>query len=301
MPLDEFVESDGSARGACEFLAGAIVLHVEGLEEVGHAAFHFDGRDVAPQCGELIYFDDFDMSAEGGALQGEVGVDVEHAAVIVAHDAEAVVLHRMGDLGGSEPLLDFVPRRGVVFQHAGNLEEGDIAAAEYVGDFGYGAGLAPCQPFSGHLSAIRHSIEGGVVDGGAGGEIEDDHGDFRAAHDGQNGGRQSVRRDVQKEQIHIGASKGVAGGRSLLRAIDHAQIDDLDAGAAEALRDLRGIIVELLPEAFELTPIGFQADGEESYAQFGRGRHGPCLEAKDGAGDRDRTGDQQLGRLRLYH
>ena len=82
---------------------------------------------------------------------------------------------------------------------------------------------------------------------------------------------------MQKEQIHIGASKGVAGGGGLLGTIDHAQVDDLDAGAAEALRDLRGVIVELLPEAFELTPVGFQADGEESYAQLGRGRHGPCL------------------------
>ena len=100
-------------------------------------------------------------------------------------------------------------------------------------------------------------------------EIEDDHGDFRAAHDGQHGGRQGVGGDVEKEQVHIGASKCVAGGRGLPGTVDHAQVNDLDAGAAEALRDLRGVIVELLAEAFELIPIGFEADGEETNAQVG--------------------------------
>ena len=60
-----------------------------------HARGDFRVAHLAAQRGEFIDFDDFDVPAEGGALQRGVGIDVEHAAVIVPHQAEAVVRHDM--------------------------------------------------------------------------------------------------------------------------------------------------------------------------------------------------------------
>ena len=68
------------------------------------------------------------MPAESGALLSQVGVDIEHAAVVMAHDAQAVVLHHGGDAGrGIDPLSDFVPADGVVVEHAGDLVERNAA------------------------------------------------------------------------------------------------------------------------------------------------------------------------------
>ena len=69
----------------------------------------FRRRHLAAQRGQFIHLDDLDVAAEAGALLGEVGVDVEHAAVIVAHHAQAVVFHDVGDARGLDPLVDLVP------------------------------------------------------------------------------------------------------------------------------------------------------------------------------------------------
>ena len=82
---------------------------------------------LGPQRRQFVHLDDLDVAAEAGALLREVGVDVEHAAVVVAHDAEAVVLHHVADAGGVDPGRDLVPARGVVVQHAGDLVERDSA------------------------------------------------------------------------------------------------------------------------------------------------------------------------------
>ena len=105
------------------------------------------------------------MSAEMRALLGEVGVDVEHSAVVVAHHAEAIVFHGVGDAGGFDPFRDFVPGHRVVLQRAGYLEKGNSAAVENIGDFRHGASLAVGQPFAGHLRAVAQAIEPVIVNG----------------------------------------------------------------------------------------------------------------------------------------
>ena len=52
------------------------------------------------------------MAAEDGALQREVGIDVEHAAVVVPHQSQAVVLHDVRDASGVDPGVDFIPGIG---------------------------------------------------------------------------------------------------------------------------------------------------------------------------------------------
>ena len=50
------------------------------------------------------------MAAEGDGDLRDVGVDVEHAAVVVAHEAEAVVRSSVSDVGGGDPVVDLVSR-----------------------------------------------------------------------------------------------------------------------------------------------------------------------------------------------
>src|SRR6185437_9079594 len=111
------------------------------------------------------------MAAERGALLCQVGVDIEHAAVILAHQAETVVLHYVHDASGFQPLIDFIPCRITLCKRACDLKEGDMRSPEYARDFRNRTGLAPGQPFAGHAAPVLHPIEGGIIDGGAWGEI----------------------------------------------------------------------------------------------------------------------------------
>ncbi len=57
-----------------------------------------------------------DVSTERGALARQIGIDVEHAAVIVAHHAQPVVLHDAGGMRRGGPFIDLLPRRIVGLQ-----------------------------------------------------------------------------------------------------------------------------------------------------------------------------------------
>ena len=59
----------------------------------------------------------------------------------------------------------------------------------------------------------------------------------------------------------------VADGVGALGGVDEAEVDDLAAGAGEALCDAGYVTFEAVFEAGELAPVGFQSDAEQSYAQ----------------------------------
>ena len=98
------------------------------VAEVCHPRLYFSVGHLPPQRRQLVHLDHFDMSAEIRALLGEVGVDVEHAAVVMAHHTQAIVFHDVGDAGGFNPLRDFVPGHRIVFQHAGDLERKEFGS-----------------------------------------------------------------------------------------------------------------------------------------------------------------------------
>ncbi len=117
------------------------------------------GDFVAQGC-KFVDFDLFDVTAEGGALLCEIRVDIEHAAVVVAHDSEAVGFEDTGYFSGFDPALDFFPRDGIVLKNASDFDKGNTGAAKHVGDFRNGASLTIGQPFAGHRFAIWQGIEG---------------------------------------------------------------------------------------------------------------------------------------------
>ena len=174
MIFNKAFERDGGNGGAFQFLSRAIGLNVERIEERRDTFFHFMRGDGLTQCRELIDFDHFHVAAEGRALLREIGVDVEHAAVVVTHQAEAVVLHDIDSVRSLDPFIHFSPGEGVIVEGSGDLMEWNARSREYVCDFRNGTSAAPSQPLAGHMLPVAHFIEGAVVDSSTGGEVEDD-------------------------------------------------------------------------------------------------------------------------------
>ncbi len=236
--LHQPVEGHRGARRPLELLCRAVGLDVEGVPEARDAVADLGRGHLRPKRRQLVHLDDLDVAAEARALLREVGVDVEHAAVVVAHDAEAVVLHHVADPGRVDPARDLVPRQGIVVQHPRDLVEGDPRAPEDVGDLRHRAGLAVGQPLAGHAGAVAEGVEPRVVDGGARREVEDDDRHPGPAHHGEHGGRERVGGDVEEDEVHVLLAEAVPGHRCLLRRVDEAQVHDLDTGPLQLVRHL---------------------------------------------------------------
>lgn len=87
------------------------------------------------------------MGAEDGALQPEVGVDVDHAAVVVAQQSHAVAAHAAGDLRRVDPPVDLGPGLRVVEVARHHVVFG-AGAVEYRTEFGQRTGLAVGKPLA---------------------------------------------------------------------------------------------------------------------------------------------------------
>src|SRR5471032_1668499 len=121
----QLIEGDAGTRGPTELFGRTISLDIERFAEIFHASGDLGVCYFFSKRGELIDFYNLGVTAEVSALLGEIAVDVEHAAVIVAHDSQAIVLHDVSDPGGIEPLVDLSPGDGVVVDHPGDLEKWD--------------------------------------------------------------------------------------------------------------------------------------------------------------------------------
>ena len=77
-----------------------------------------------------VDLNDFDVGPEGRGLKSQVGIDIQHPAVIVAHHSHTVMFHLVRDLRGDKPFLDFIPCRIDDVEHPGNLMKRYGAAPE---------------------------------------------------------------------------------------------------------------------------------------------------------------------------
>ena len=232
VPLDQTIQRDGGAGGAVQFARRAIGLHGEDPAEFGHARLDLRGGHLPAQRGQFVHFDVLDMAAEGGAMLGDVGVNIQHSAVVMPHQAQAVVGHDMGDAGGLDPGVHFVPAGRIIVQHAGDLVEGDAATLKDAGDFRHRAGAAMRQPFAGHRGAVGHFVKRRVVNGRGGLEIQDDDRHAGAPHHGQNRGGKRIGGDMQEDEVHVLLAEPVSGLHRPGRGVNEAQVDDFHARAA---------------------------------------------------------------------
>ena len=242
----------------------AVGLNVEGLVEERNAIVDLRLADQGPQVGQLVNLDDLDVTAELGTLLGQVRVDVQHPAIVMAHHAKPIVLHHLGHARGFDPLGDLVPADGVVIEHPRDLVKGDSRPVEDAGNLGHRACRAIGQPLAGHPGPVAHAIELGVIDRWTGLKIKDNHRHPGPAHHRQHRRRQGIGGRVQEDQVNVRLAEHVAGIEGPLRSVDQAKVDDHDAGMLELVLNLLQVTLEPLLQPWELRPVGVQADAEES-------------------------------------
>ncbi len=291
--LHQVVERQRGACGPRQFGVGAAVRDLEHLSELRHARGDRVAGEVAAQRVEFVGLHVLDVAAEGRELRGEVALNVEHAVVGVAHHAEPVVRHAVGDAGGVDPVVHLAPALGVVLQRAADLVEGDAAALEDVGDLGHRAGGAGGQPLAGHRGAVAHRVEGRVVDGPLGLEVQHDDRHARPPHDRQHRVRERVGGDVQEDQVDVGGAEVVAGVERSLGRVDEAEVHDLHARAAELLLDAAEVAAEAFFQPVELGPVGLQSDAKEAELEGagggGGGRRGGGGHGREAEGVKQRA------------
>src|SRR5437879_6465300 len=150
----------------------------------------------------------------------------------MTNESEAVMFHDMRHAGCLDPFADLIPRSGIVFQHPTDLKESDSAALEHIGDFRQGTSRTVGQPLARHLGAIAQTVEPSVINGGRRREVENDHWHFCPACHREYGGRKGISRDVQQNQIDIGAAKSMPCGERLVRSIDQPRFTTSTPGRA---------------------------------------------------------------------
>src|ERR1700730_11496410 len=102
----EFVQRHGGMGGAFYFFGRAFIKHVKLTVNFFCLFFYFYRADEFMKSGKVAHFDVLYMVAESGRLEGEIGIDVEHAVVIMAEYSHPVLRHGYGYLYGIYPVVD---------------------------------------------------------------------------------------------------------------------------------------------------------------------------------------------------
>ena len=234
--LHEPVQADGYFGAPGE----VVVVHgvVKDKQLPGQVEAFSDLRvgDPVHPFPEVIEFQHLHVGAEGGGDGGEVGGDVQHARVQVAHEPVPGVAQPGADAGGVHPLGDAVPG-GFLLEVSGDGAELDAGPAEDVGDLGDRALAAVGQPFAG--------VEVGVVHGLGG--LQVDHqdrglgplGDRQHHRGGQVGGQED------DDEVAVGDAQLLTGRGCFLRIGDEAGVDDVGVEGLEAAGDVADGLLQL--------------------------------------------------------
>ena len=203
------------------------------------------------------------MIAEHGRLLGQVAVDVEHSAVVVSEDADAVCTHARRHARRIDPVGDLLPSF-LVLQVARDQVIRNAGAVEHASDFRGRTTLAMLQPHARHHPPVAEPVEGIVVQLGRRLEAEHDQRRPRFLNDRQDRARQGVGGDIEEDQIDLLASEAGGGLSGLVGIVDHSHVDQLRSHALQPLGDDPLASAQTLQEAVKLRPVRLQPDAEQS-------------------------------------
>ena len=203
------------------------------------------------------------MRPEDSGLARDVGINVEHAPVIMAQNTQPVLTHAPVNFRRGHPLPDLFPGRSI-FQITGDDVVTQPGPVEHVGDLRNGASLTVLQPHSGHPSPVAECIDLPVVDGGRRLQVQHDDGASDALGHGQNRRGETISGDIQKYEVHLPPGQQRRCRERLFGRIHHAPIDDLDvARSFDPGNDLRPVSVQMVAKTFELVPIRIESRSKE--------------------------------------
>ena len=253
--LHEPVQADGYFGAPGE----VVVVHgtVEDKQLPGKVEAFSDLRvgDPVDPFPEVIELQHLDMGAEGGGDGGEVGGDVQHARVQVAHKPVPGVAQPGADAGGVHPLGDAFPG-GFLLEVSGDRAELDAGPAEDVGDLGDRALAAVGEPFAG--------VEVGVVHGLGGLQVNHQDRGLGPLGDRQHHGGGQVGGQEDDDEVAVGDPQLFAGRGGFLRVGDEAGVDDVGVEVLEAAGDVADGFLQLRQQLGKLGPVGAEAAGDQS-------------------------------------
>ena len=158
------------------------------------------------------------MTTEIGRHQRQIGRDVEHARVQVAHQAVPAVAQRPAHAGRLDPAGDLGPG-ALVLDIARDRAERDAGAQEGVAHLGQRAGAAIGQPLPG--------VEAGVVHDLGRLQVDEQHRGAAALGDRQQHRGGHVGGEEADDQITAGNPKLLGGPGAVLRVGDEPDVDDV--------------------------------------------------------------------------
>ena len=149
----QFIECDRGAGSTIQFVffTMRVDFKLHGKFQTFCCSFVF--RYSIPVSFEFAHFEKLYVSAESEGLPGNVGVNVQHTAIIVSENTHPVVTHPLYGPCRIDPVFDFVPYVWF-FEVTGQDVVFDAGTVEYAGKFRSGTGLAVSQPFAGHFSTV---------------------------------------------------------------------------------------------------------------------------------------------------
>ena len=162
--FDQSVERNGGPGGSLQLIFAAGTAYLETFPELLDLGLDFLPGNFLPDGSKFIQLKQFHMRSKGCRDHLQVGVHIEHAAIVMAQQSETVATESPEDLGRLDPGGYPVPGFNVI-QVSGKDVVPHSGTPEDTGCFGDGARLAVFQPQAGHLSPVAKGIDLLVVDG----------------------------------------------------------------------------------------------------------------------------------------
>ena len=205
------------------------------------------------------------MIAERGGLLRHIAVNIQHPAVIMAEHSQPVAAHCRGHVRRLHPVPDFLPG-GRILEVTGDQMISDTRTIEDTGNFRRVARLAMFQPDAGHQAAISQRIEFRVIQLRHRLQIQHDDRNACLLHNRQHGGTQRVSGDVEKNQIHLFASKKRGGFTSFRWIVHQARVGQVRSILPELAGNLALVTGQPAQQAGKLRPVSVKTDAEQSDA-----------------------------------
>ncbi len=264
MLLDQTIQRHRSASSAFQLGLWAIRLNVENTIKIRNTCLNLIPCHIPTQGCQFVHLHNFHVATKMGAVLGEIRRDVQHAAVVMPHEPQPVVEHDPRHAGCFNPIIHLIPTGGVVVKHARDLMKIDPGPIKHTGYLRNGAGCTMCQPLPGHRCSISQPVEMLVIDGWNGLQIQHNDGHARPLDHWQHRRRQRVGCDMEKDQIHILATKSMSSLHGLRGAIDQTQVHHVHSWTLQTLAHYLKITFQTLLEPLELRPIGVQTNAKKT-------------------------------------
>jgi len=164
---------------------------------------------------------------------------------------------------GVDPCADFLPGFGAV-KHSGDQVVADTCAVEHAGDFRRRAGLAICQPFSGHFFPARQPIERFIVDARRRLQVEHHNRHLRLLYYRQDGGTECIGRDIKEDDFYLLAGEQLRSAVRLIHRVYQSSIHNGNAGALKPAVDRCLVAFQALFQPLKLRPVRVQTNAKQT-------------------------------------